>query len=448
MALVLVHGSLAFLTTTSLATQSVTTTAAARQQRSWITTTRNLAGRDDDNDDERYQAALAHNKRRTDVRIFLTQRALQSFIDLLIGLRHPHTVRWLEEQLDFSNLESYHGTGGLDLTRFADWDSLLLDLLQRPNDVVIVAARRRGRGHGGWSSNNPHLEDRFVEFEIDIEPASLVTRLLSVRQQIANEWIDDLNTLVAVNELILGSYHELQNQSRNDEQQEDSLDTAKNNDNDDVNVAGERVNIEDLTTPYSDTLSRQQQQQQPFAYERKATVFLNNKIEEEWERGGMPSSSLRKGSFDLLSLLATQEAIHTVLRQYMEQREERHVSFKWLRDFYTNRLEEYFDGHGKFGRCDDFLQELLLTPPTVVTDDNTMELVDPLRIAEDLIQARSIVALEWKDIMKHLVPSDHMELQKDILAVRMGQSPPERSQPTTASESSSTGGVDIFGEFE
>ena len=56
-------------------------------------------GRDDEDgsiDYERYKAALEHNVRRTDVRIFLTQRAIQSFINLLITCRDPHTVRWLE----------------------------------------------------------------------------------------------------------------------------------------------------------------------------------------------------------------------------------------------------------------------------------------------------------------------------------------------------------------
>ena len=64
----------------------------------------NVGDNDDDGKDEgdgsidyeRYKAALEHNVRRTDVRIFLTQRAIQSFINLLITCRDPHTVRWLE----------------------------------------------------------------------------------------------------------------------------------------------------------------------------------------------------------------------------------------------------------------------------------------------------------------------------------------------------------------
>lgn len=397
-----------------------------------------------DDDDARYQGALARNKQRTDVRIFLTQRALQSFIYLLINCRDPHTVRWLEEHFGFTNLEEYHGTGALDLTRFESWNTLLLDLLHRPNDTVIVAARRRGRGQGGWSKENPHLEERFVEFEIDIDPPSLVTRLLSVRQQIAQEWVADLETLVAVNELVLESYHKVQNQNRKDEE----CTSFPDEDGSITSDHAECFNIEDMIAPYSiDHPSKNKQ----FAFERKATEFLTNKMLEDEAKRGLPSSTLRKGSFDLLSLLATQEAVHTVLRQYMQQREEKLVSLEWLKKFYIERLEQCFDGHGKYGRADDFLQDLLLASPSVVTVDDTMELIDPQRIAEDVIRARTEVASLWKVIMEQQVPSDHMQLQKSILAVRMGQQEvtPQQRQPMASSDSKlSSGSIDIIGEFE
>ena len=44
-----------------------------------------------------YEKPLARNKARTDVRNFLTQRSLQSFIFLLLETRDPHTVTWMEE---------------------------------------------------------------------------------------------------------------------------------------------------------------------------------------------------------------------------------------------------------------------------------------------------------------------------------------------------------------
>ncbi|KAL7581311.1 hypothetical protein ACA910_006075 [Epithemia clementina (nom. ined.)] len=405
-----------------------------------------LQGKNDDYDDylddERYQKAWMHNQLRTDVRIFLTQRALQSFIYLLLSCRDPHTVKWLENMYDFGNLESYHGTGALNLTRFDTWDALLLDLVQRPKAIVVVAARRRGRGHGGWSSNNPHFEEsqQFVEFDIDIDPASLVSRMVSVRQQIAQEWVADLSTLVAVNDLILESYHATQNQERSKESRNHNTDNPKQDSdaNNDINFAATDPsrsqieddggsNIEDLTGPYSAADNDSSSSSHPFqrprrgrqAYESMANVYLNNNMMEHESRTGLPSSPQRKGNFDLLSLLATQEAVHVVLRQYLRQGEQRQVSLEWLRQFYQDRLSSHFDGDGPYGRSDDFLQNLLLAPPTATTKTQQLELVDPLRIAEDIIQARSQVALEWKDIMQHVVPSDHMQLQKAILAVRM-----------------------------
>ena len=384
-------------------------------------------------DYERYKSALEHNTRRTDVRIFLTQRAIQSFINLLITCRDPHTVRWLEvrktalawsylakgdkavcvrrrgsliripffsflalqNRYNFSNLEKYHGTGAFNLTEYGTWDAILLDMLQQPPDVVVVSARRRGRGHGGWSKNNPYLEDRFVEFEIDIEPPSLVTRILSVRQQISDEWVTDLETLQTINGQILASYNERQTQMRDEES----------------------------------------------AFDRNAVYYMNNKIMEESETDARASSPFRKSNFDLLALLATQEALHRVLRSYHDAGEERSVSRDWLRQFYTLRLRRYFDGDGEYHRADDFLQELLMTPPSALELPSSsvtqaqIGLVDPLRIAQDLLKVRADVIEEWRTIMRDAVPSNHMELQKSILAVRMGKT----ISPPISSDSSSPG---------
>lgn len=50
----------------------------------------------DDEDEAQRDAAVRRNQARTDVRNFLTQRAIQSFMFLLHSCRDPHTVRWLE----------------------------------------------------------------------------------------------------------------------------------------------------------------------------------------------------------------------------------------------------------------------------------------------------------------------------------------------------------------
>ena len=350
----------------------------------------------------------------------------------------------------FSNLEKYHGTGAFDLTRYGSWDTMLLDMLQQPPDVVVVSARRRGRGHGGWSKDNPYLEDRFVEFEIDIEPPSLVTRILSVRQQIAQEWVTDLQTLQTVNGQILASYHARTSQMRDEE--ECAADSSSG--------GGPTATTTNEDCGPADTMHIREQSGGA-AFDRNAGYYMVNKITEEMETSGRTSSHLRQGNFDLLALLATQEALHRVLRDYQEAGEERSVSHKWLKQFYTDRLRKYFDGDGEWHRADDFLQELLSTPPSTVELSGSTSgggaaqaqigLVDPLRIAQDLLEARARVINEWQAIMRDEVPRDHMELQKSILAVRMGKTIEPPSATTIGNNggsASQSGGVFGQGAFE
>ena len=130
-------------------------------------------------------------------------------------------------------------------------------------------------------------------------------------------------------------------------------------------------------------------------------------------------SPFRKGSFDLLLLLSLQESVHRVLRNFKDLGEKKDVSYEWLRDFYTNRVSDYFDGNGEYGRGDDFLEELLLTSPSMkTTDDGKMGLVDPHGIAEEIIRTRGDVAREWKEKLSN-VNQDHIGLRKSLLSHQM-----------------------------
>lgn len=311
--------------------------------------------------------ARARLDRRVDVRNLLTQRAIQSFLFLLDQCRDPHSGKWIEDFLQTQNQLEFHGTGAGYLERFGGhWSGPLVEIIQQPPDVVIVSAKRRGRGHGGWSKDNPFLEDRYVEFEIDIDPVSLASRILSVREQISKEWITDLDVLDAANRQIIDSYFG-------------------------------RVKAARPTQ---------------YAFERTATNILNNHTAFATEA----SSPFRKGSFDLLYNLCTQAAVHRLLREYAEGGRRMEVPLAWLRKFYTTRVAAYFDGDQPYGRADDFLDELLRTSPSVLTaQDGKPALADPLLLAEEIIRTRSIVAQEWKALMKH-VPEDHTDIRKLILS--------------------------------
>lgn len=66
--------------------------------------------------------------------------------------------KW-QETFGFQNLDQYHGTGAFNTSIYGTWDAVLLDILSRPKQIIVIRARRRGAGHGGWSKNNPYLPD-------------------------------------------------------------------------------------------------------------------------------------------------------------------------------------------------------------------------------------------------------------------------------------------------
>jgi hypothetical protein len=257
-----------------------------------------------------------------------------------------------------------------------------------------------------------------VEFNIDIDPTSLASRIVSVREQIAREWVTDLNTLANANEMILKSYYDKSSTGRSEEE------CAPYDESDDCVPSAK-----DLVTPYSDNVDRVARND---AYDRTAMMMLSNSMDSD----GIGSSSFRKGNFDLLDLLVTQESVHRVLRKYQEMRSEREVSYSWLREFYVKRVTTHFDGDQRYGRADDFLDEVLSSSPVMREVGRNVELVDPQRIAEDIISKRSEVYQEWKEIVT-TIPQEHTGLRKALLDKQMGR----YAQPKTEAEVSGSNGV-------
>jgi hypothetical protein len=353
---------------------------------------------------------------RTDVRNFLTQRAIQSFLYLLETVRDPHSGIWIEEFLETRNSLEYHGTGAGYIKRFGGtWDAPLFEMCEAPKDVIIVTAKhysKKGQ-HRTSQHNNPYLDDeQGVEFEIDIDPVSLATRILSVREQIAKEWCQDLDFLKDANEQILESYFKIAKQER------------------------QKMDSELSTAP-------------PVAFQRTAVKVL----EESAFNTAEASSPFRRGNYDLLYNLCTQASIHRVLR--LLQSEEcdamaREISFPWLVEFYSERCSEYFDGDVKYGRADDFMEELLMASPSVyLAEDGKMGLADPRGLAELIIETRSDIVVEWKALMQQ-VPQDHSQgIRKILLNKQMASwsaGPPLGS--TNSVGSAATQGVGTTPSFE
>lgn len=221
------------------------------------------------------------------------------------------------------------------------------------------------------------------EYQVDIEPTSLVSRILSVREQLAGEFVDDLDLFISANEQILDSYRDRAMNDR-DTEEWSFLDSK-----------------------------------QKTAYDRNAMALGDFGLFND----DKAPSPLRKANFDLLALLVTQESVHRVLWLYRNADDEnKKVAFEWLREFYSDRVEKYFDGNGGFARADDFLDELLRAPPSVKLDTSghtsktaSPNLLDTLRIAKDVIRMRAYVAFIFQARISN-TQKDHTDIRKTILS--------------------------------
>lgn len=313
--------------------------------------------------------------------MFLNQCAIQSFLFLAKSLRDPQTVMWLEEftqpdvritvrepsfhQNDTGSFSSkllvYHGLAALNTTRFPTWDAYFSELLEQPVQSYVV------------ESDLPHVPD----YHLDIQPARLCSRIISVREQIAREFVKDLDAIATMGRRVLESYWE------------------------DVRPLAE---VDDAAAK----VARERRQQ--------SLLFLEINPDEESDYQPSP---LRKGNFDLLCNLVTQESVHRILNEQ--------PSNHFLRKFYVERIH-YFVGSQRYGLADMFLKELLFHLPSMKnTPDGTVSITDPTSLAEQLVHTREDVAMEWKSLAK-AVPDKHMIIKRLQLDLLIGQTTDQHSQ--------------------
>ena len=93
-------------------------------------------------------------------------------------------------------------------------------------------------------------------------------------------------------------------------------------------------------------------------------------------------------------------------------------SIQFLRNFYVQRIGTHFTGSQWYGRADSLLQELLTMSPSMIqVQDETMALIDPLRIAELILKVRESVAIEWSDLTLDILQQDlHMDIKRKQLS--------------------------------
>ena len=247
---------------------------------------------------------------------FLSQVTVQSFLFLLKECRDPHTLLWVEKftkpmvskppapvnqsqaepmgGLGTSKLLTYHGLGAMNKTAFPTWESYFAELLEQKEEYYLI------------EGTAAHIPD----YEIDVKPPSLCSRMISVREHIASEIARDLSFLSNMGPEVVENYWE----------------GLKNN---------------------------------------QEEIGLGNLLFLEWDPNfGPKPSPLRRGNFDLLVLLTTQESIHCILNEEQPEEEDDDDDFeflsrpnrKFLTRFYLDRLVSHFTGRQRYNRAEAFFE--------------------------------------------------------------------------------------------
>ena len=84
---------------------------------------------------------------------------------------------------------------------------------------------------------------------------------------------------------------------------------------------------------------------------------------------------------------------------------------------------------------DDFIEELLLSSPSVIqTENDKVSLTDPFGVSEQIIEIRNDIVSEWIEAMNH-VPAAHQDgVRKILLNKRLGSWDAGGSQDDSVSE--------------
>ncbi|GMH97512.1 hypothetical protein TrST_g9260 [Triparma strigata] len=261
---------------------------------------------------------------------FLHQRTLQTFLFLLKQTRDPHTVRYLETFANCTGLSSYHGLHGVTAE-----NEFYNSLISTPPSTITISARKNQIQ--GWSKYNPHLGVEYVDFNIDVNPLQLASRLLKIREQVRKEIEHDLQVIIEWESIIMSSY---------------------------------TSNLKDKTTEIFSKLDYR--------------ALENDYVQTSGQ------SPLRISTFDLLLNLVTHHSVVNLLEKSSDS-----SSSAFLKEYYNERIH-WFNGPQPYDRSHDFLTGIFTTSPTVSkSESGKMELTDTRMVGEAVLKERSRVC-EWK----------------------------------------------------
>jgi hypothetical protein len=292
----------------------------------------------------------------------LCQRAIQTQLHLFAYLNNEVQSDWL---MDFAEekgsarlctgnrqVELMHS----HMAMAAPWNEFLVALMDAHDETIEieVAARRIG----GGSPDNPYLPKPKPTIYTDtISPSTIGQNLLRIREQLAKEWEQDLQLLPLCNAELRRHHSE------------------------------EVVNVSD-------------------AVENLQYQIVPGSI--EGEDGA--ESPLRSANFDLLKTAVTHAALWRLQKELDVEPTQKHAA-EWLALFAREHGSAFRGGAYGLRAGREFLLKMMDQPVKVSKSlGGKPRFVDPLSMAERLMDLREELALEWSEAMQH-VPAEHVLLR-------------------------------------
>ena len=301
---------------------------------------------------------LPPQPRKQPLHDLLVQRAVQSCCFTFRSCRDNPSADWLLRFHSHKGLEHFHGLDGLRLP----WRRYLEELFDAPEEEIEVQSTLMK--HRGLSPSNPFLQPTPMTYMHPIVPSQLGERVIQAACTIAKEWRSDLKLMGAENEEQMRRH-------------EESIRTG---------------------TPDS---------------KRETTLPV---FSVDPEHG---ASAYRGGNYDLVKLLATRQALRSLLRE-CEERPSRAHEHEFLLRF---SAAHPIDGEQPSHAADAWLAALLQQPYAIFSGQGgggsggggAPTLLDPLVLAEDLMERRARLAEGWVDRLE-AVPEEMLELKREWLS--------------------------------
>lgn len=296
----------------------------------------------------------------TTVKDFLTQRAIQTSTYYYNEFGNGHLKEWVESFKDHHG--RFTGTMGDDVHHgcFAlavPWKEFLGEMAMTPpetHEVKVPRAQTSG------SAGNPYIKQQYTVYTVDIKPLDVVDGILKAREEIAEEFRDDLE-LMALENKEVWTHHEEEVKNGSDEEE------------------GHRMPAYDAG------------------------------------RSKASSTPLRRQSYDLLQKLTTFVAACTLIKN-MQRDSAQADSAKWLFDFTQGYMEEFINQPARpYGVAKRYLQDMMNAPISMKTGRSGQPVfVDPVAIAQELLDERLRVAEGWREELE-TVDDDHIYIRRIML---------------------------------